>query len=178
MPAGARLNSETAGSMIDRMSILALKVHAMRAQTERTDVDADHVAASRVKLARLEQQDVALEAVVGEVALQAELEARVQQGPEDLVQHHLEAAVRQVAAVREVGRGAVALGVDAVEEGSEGVVADDQVRTLLDRDVDAGGGAHAAVHVVDAVDARGSDWRRGGDERAPRRRRQSVSDAE
>src|SRR5215471_11678481 len=29
---GSRLNSETAGSMIDRLSILALKVHAMRAQ--------------------------------------------------------------------------------------------------------------------------------------------------
>jgi hypothetical protein len=33
VPAGARLNSETAGSMIDRLSIMALKVHAMRAQT-------------------------------------------------------------------------------------------------------------------------------------------------
>jgi hypothetical protein len=56
VPAGARLNSETAGSMIDRLSIMALKVHAMRAQTLRTDVDADHVAASQGKLARLEQQ--------------------------------------------------------------------------------------------------------------------------
>lgn len=56
VPAGARLNSETAGSMIDRLSILALKVNAMRQQTERRDVDDAHVAASRVKLARLEQQ--------------------------------------------------------------------------------------------------------------------------
>ncbi len=31
--AGARLNSETAGSMIDRMSIMALKINAMRQQT-------------------------------------------------------------------------------------------------------------------------------------------------
>jgi hypothetical protein len=54
--AGARLNSETAGSIIDRMSIMALKVHAMRAQTLRADVDADHVAASAVKLDRLQQQ--------------------------------------------------------------------------------------------------------------------------
>ncbi|MBI5722045.1 MAG: DUF4254 domain-containing protein [Burkholderiales bacterium] len=53
---GARLNSETAGSMIDRLSILALKVHAMRAQTERRDVDEAHREASRGKLARLEQQ--------------------------------------------------------------------------------------------------------------------------
>ena len=56
MPAGARLNSETAGSMIDRLSIMALKAHAMRAQTQRGDVDAAHHAASRVKLERLLQQ--------------------------------------------------------------------------------------------------------------------------
>ncbi len=53
VPAGARLNSETAGSMIDRLSIMALKVHAMRLQTERTDVDEAHRASSRVKLDRL-----------------------------------------------------------------------------------------------------------------------------
>jgi hypothetical protein len=52
----SRLNSETAGSMIDRLSILALKVHAMRAQTERTDVDEAHRAGSRAKLERLLQQ--------------------------------------------------------------------------------------------------------------------------
>jgi hypothetical protein len=56
VPAGARLNSETAGSIIDRMSIMALKVHAMRAQTLRSDVDAEHIASSLQKLARLEQQ--------------------------------------------------------------------------------------------------------------------------
>jgi hypothetical protein len=56
VPAGARLNSETAGSIIDRMSIMALKVHAMRAQTERRDVDSAHVDSSRAKLARLAQQ--------------------------------------------------------------------------------------------------------------------------
>lgn len=56
VPAGARLNSETAGSMIDRLSILALKVHAMRAQTGREDVDAAHRASSAVKLERLVQQ--------------------------------------------------------------------------------------------------------------------------
>ncbi len=53
---GARLNSETAGSIIDRMSIMALKVHAMRAQTLRKDVDAQHVAETQGKLARLQQQ--------------------------------------------------------------------------------------------------------------------------
>ena len=53
---GARLNSETAGSIIDRMSIMALKVQAMRQQTDRRDVDAAHIEASRGKLARLLQQ--------------------------------------------------------------------------------------------------------------------------
>ena len=56
VPPAARLNSETAGSMIDRLSIMALKLHAMRAQTLRGDVDAAHVAASRIKLGRLQQQ--------------------------------------------------------------------------------------------------------------------------
>src|SRR5215467_529507 len=35
--ADARLNSETAGAMVDRLSILALKVFHMRIQTERRD---------------------------------------------------------------------------------------------------------------------------------------------
>jgi Protein of unknown function (DUF4254) len=38
----ARLNSETAGAMIDKLSILALKIKAMQVQTLRTDVDAAH----------------------------------------------------------------------------------------------------------------------------------------
>ena len=54
--ATARLNSETAGSIIDRLSILALKVHAMRKQTERGDVDEAHRSSSRGKLQRLQQQ--------------------------------------------------------------------------------------------------------------------------
>ena len=56
VPAGARLNSETAGSMIDRLSIMALKAQAMRAQTRRSDADEAHRASSRVKLERLQQQ--------------------------------------------------------------------------------------------------------------------------
>ena len=56
VPAGSRLNSETAGSMVDRLSILALKIHAMRVQTERTDVDEAHRSSSRDRLARLQQQ--------------------------------------------------------------------------------------------------------------------------
>lgn len=56
VPANARLNSETAGSIIDRMSIMALKIHAMRAQTLRTDVDESHRSSSQVKLDKLLQQ--------------------------------------------------------------------------------------------------------------------------
>ena len=54
--AGARLNSETAGAMIDRLSILSLKIRSMRLQTQRTDVDKEHVEACRQKLSRLEEQ--------------------------------------------------------------------------------------------------------------------------
>ena len=49
-------NSETAGAMIDRLSILSLKIHHMRLQTLREDASAEHVAACREKLARLAMQ--------------------------------------------------------------------------------------------------------------------------
>ena len=54
--ADARLNSETAGAMIDRLSILALKVHHMRIQTERRDAGEEHLETSRARLARLTAQ--------------------------------------------------------------------------------------------------------------------------
>lgn len=53
---GARLNSETVGSMIDRMSILALKIYAMRQQTERAEVSEAHRLMCRKKLERLQEQ--------------------------------------------------------------------------------------------------------------------------
>jgi hypothetical protein len=62
VPSGSRLNSETAGSMIDRLSILALKVHAMRLQAERRDVDGAHRSTSAAKLERLQQQRADLSA--------------------------------------------------------------------------------------------------------------------
>ena len=52
----ARLNSETAGAMIDRLSILSLKIFHMREQTLRMDVDAQHIAACEAKLQRLIMQ--------------------------------------------------------------------------------------------------------------------------
>lgn len=56
VPPGSRLNSETAGAMIDRLSIMALKAHAMTAQTRRRDAADAHRVASTAKLARLQQQ--------------------------------------------------------------------------------------------------------------------------
>lgn len=55
-PAGARLNSETAGSIIDRLSIVSLKLKAMHEQTQRQDVDQAHRDTSAAKLARLQEQ--------------------------------------------------------------------------------------------------------------------------
>ncbi|MES2889859.1 MAG: DUF4254 domain-containing protein [Pseudomonadota bacterium] len=71
VPSGARLHSETAGSMIDRLSIMALKAHAMRAQTERTDVEPAHIDASQAKLARLQQQRRDLAQCLDELLAQA-----------------------------------------------------------------------------------------------------------
>jgi antitoxin component HigA of HigAB toxin-antitoxin module len=62
---GVRLNSETAGSMIDRLSILALKIFHMRAQTERTDATPEHAEACRQKLARFNDQRRDLQACLG-----------------------------------------------------------------------------------------------------------------
>jgi len=52
----ARLSSETPGAMIDRLSILSLKIHHMRLQTLRTDVDRAHVENCLLKLNRLNEQ--------------------------------------------------------------------------------------------------------------------------
>jgi hypothetical protein len=54
--AGARLSSETAGSMIDRLSILSLKVHHMRLQTVRRNVDQAHIDSCNVRVARFLEQ--------------------------------------------------------------------------------------------------------------------------
>jgi hypothetical protein len=52
----ARLSSETAGSMMDRMSIMSLKIKAMTAQTVRIDVDEAHRSNTAQKLHRLHEQ--------------------------------------------------------------------------------------------------------------------------
>lgn len=70
---GARLNSETAGAMIDRMSIMSLKIKAMRAQTLRTDVDAAHIEKCTEKLNTLLEQRTDLGACLN--GLLAEMQA-------------------------------------------------------------------------------------------------------
>ena len=52
----APLNSETPGLMIDRLSILALKIYHTREEAERTDAPEGHVERNRVRLAILEEQ--------------------------------------------------------------------------------------------------------------------------
>ena len=57
----ARLSSETAGAMIDRLSILALKIRHMRLQTERTEVSQVHrdTCKSRLSVLIEQRQDLA-----------------------------------------------------------------------------------------------------------------------
>lgn len=52
----ARLSSETAGAMIDRLSILSLKIFHMAIQAARQDATDRHIATCGIKLARLQTQ--------------------------------------------------------------------------------------------------------------------------
>jgi len=52
----ARLNSETPGAMIDRLSILSLRIRQMTLQAERNDVARAHIDGCLAKLARLNEQ--------------------------------------------------------------------------------------------------------------------------
>jgi hypothetical protein len=56
----ARLNSETAGSMIDRMSVLSLKICAMEQQSLREDASFAHRNACHVKHEQLKKQRIDL----------------------------------------------------------------------------------------------------------------------
>lgn len=55
-PEHVPVNSETPGMIIDRLSILALKVYHMREQTVRDDASPEHLAKCRDRLAVLERQ--------------------------------------------------------------------------------------------------------------------------
>jgi hypothetical protein len=63
----ARWNSETPGSVIDRLSILALRIYHMQEQVERADAEPDHVERSRQKLAVLEVQHQDLSTALAEL---------------------------------------------------------------------------------------------------------------
>ncbi|MEK6245404.1 MAG: DUF4254 domain-containing protein [Pseudomonadota bacterium] len=52
----AKLSSETPGAMVDRLSILSLRIHHMRLQTLRTDVAGAHIENCLLKLDRLNEQ--------------------------------------------------------------------------------------------------------------------------
>ncbi len=54
--AEARLNTETLGSVIDRLSILSLRLYHMEEQTRRTDASPQHLASVRGKLAICREQ--------------------------------------------------------------------------------------------------------------------------
>ena len=53
---GARLNTETPGSSIDRLSILSLRVYHMEEQAARSDASAEHVAKVKGRLAIIHDQ--------------------------------------------------------------------------------------------------------------------------
>jgi hypothetical protein len=54
--AGSRLHSETPGAILDRLSILALKIYHMGEEAERTDAAADHRAVCAERAGILERQ--------------------------------------------------------------------------------------------------------------------------
>jgi hypothetical protein len=56
--ADAWMSSETAGSIIDRLSINSLKIHPMRLQAQRSDASPEHRAACQAKVERLQQQRI------------------------------------------------------------------------------------------------------------------------
>ena len=51
----ARWNSETPGSIVDRLSILALRIYHMEEQVERSDAGADHIDRAQQRLSILER---------------------------------------------------------------------------------------------------------------------------
>ena len=65
--AARRVNTETVGMAIDRLSILALKMYHMEEQTRRRDVGPEHLEACRDKLAVLRRQRLDLARAVLEL---------------------------------------------------------------------------------------------------------------
>lgn len=65
-------NSETPGSIIDRLSILCLKEYHMREQSQRIDADDSHRARCATKLARIVKQKTHLDRCLGELIYEVE----------------------------------------------------------------------------------------------------------
>jgi len=53
---GARLNTETPGAVIDRLSVLSLRIYHMEEQLVREDVDEEHLSTVRTRLKILQEQ--------------------------------------------------------------------------------------------------------------------------
>lgn len=65
--ADARLNTETPGSAIDRLSIMALRIYHLEEELEREDVDGAHIERVRQRLARCHMQQADLSQSLGEL---------------------------------------------------------------------------------------------------------------
>jgi Protein of unknown function (DUF4254) len=59
-PADAKQNSETPGSMIDRLSIVAIRIYHLEEQLERSDVEPSHLekVGHRIAICRLQQAEL------------------------------------------------------------------------------------------------------------------------
>lgn len=68
---GARLSSETAGAMIDRLSVLALHIRHMRSQAQREETGAERMHACACQLERLMAQRQDLMACLDSLLLEA-----------------------------------------------------------------------------------------------------------
>jgi len=66
-PAHTRINSETPAWLLDRMSILMLKIFHMEEQTKRTDANAEHLAKCQSKLNILLEQKTDMRAAFDEL---------------------------------------------------------------------------------------------------------------
>ena len=114
-----------------------------------------HAEERQIALLRLDDDDVAAEARVFLELAQAVLQTRMEERAEHLVQDGEQAARGQRHAVEGVVAVAGETRNHAVVDRAERVVAEHELRAVLDRHVDVGGASHAAVDVVDAANARG-----------------------
>jgi len=67
----ARLNTETPGSAMDRLSIMSLRIYHLKEELERRDVDGDHIERVQQRLARCASQHAdlscSLEELLGDI---------------------------------------------------------------------------------------------------------------